>query len=404
MKKTKITRAVEFIDDDLIASAAENTDAVRPRNNRALLQRWAVAAAVFVIAIVGLYFASPAGDKAENSIVAIDVNPSLEIEVDPRGRVDDVNALNEDAIRVIGDMELDGTKLDVALNAIIGSMLVHGYISAEKNSILISVDAENSERAAELQASISAEISTYLDNKNIEASVITQSFERDEPSEGGISSAKRALVNKIVSAGLCHKNGTAYTVDQLAPLSVNELKQILELKNISVEGTTSHGSAGCGELIGTDAAKEAAFSASGVLTSGIYGLDIELDFEDDLGKMIYEVEFENDTYEFDYEIDARSGEIIHGEREPKGLSDNDTENDENITLPDGGLDKETVLEIAFAHAAVDPERVRDLECELEKSMGRVVYSLEFEAEGYSYEYEIDVISGEILRSDREIDD
>ena len=39
----------------------------------------------------------------------------------------------------------------------------------------------------------------------------------------------------------------------------------------------------------------------------------ELDFED--GRMVYEVEFESNGYEYSYEIDANDGSVISHEKE-----------------------------------------------------------------------------------------
>ncbi|UKI58768.1 MAG: hypothetical protein L6V81_05260 [Clostridium sp.] len=40
-----------------------------------------------------------------------------------------VNTNNDDAIKVIGDMNLKGTDVLVAMNAIFGSMVKNGYIN-----------------------------------------------------------------------------------------------------------------------------------------------------------------------------------------------------------------------------------------------------------------------------------
>ena len=44
-----------------------------------------------------------------------------------------------------------------------------------------------------------------------------------------------------------------------------------------------------------------------------YDMDIELDDED--GKLVYEVEFKSNSMEYDYEIDAASGAILKHEAE-----------------------------------------------------------------------------------------
>ncbi len=318
MKKPRIIRAMDHIDDDLVAEAVCNSTAVKKFYKKPVcLERFAVIAAVLVIALTGvIYMSRPSGNISSNSIVAIDVNPSLEIEVTPAGAVEEVTALNDDARIVIGDMDFNGVDLEIAVNAIIGSMLLHDYISADKNSILISVDSDDSEHAKELEKSVSADILAFFEGSSINASVITQTFKKDSLSDKNISPAKAALINKIISIGLSHKDGGLYTYDQLASLNVNELKQILESKNVTVEGMTSTGTAGKGEFIGSEAAKTVALTRAGINIDHVLEIKVELDFDDDVNSMIYEVEFITETHEYEYEIDAKSGEILEAETEP----------------------------------------------------------------------------------------
>ena len=66
-----------------------------------------------------------------------------------------------------------------------------------------------------------------------------------------------------------------------------------------------------GELIGSDRAKEIALNHAGVSADKIYDLEIELDR--DYGAISYEVSFKSDGIEYDYDIDAYSGDIIKSE-------------------------------------------------------------------------------------------
>ena len=48
-------------------------------------------------------------------------------------------ALNAEAEEILRDMPLEGTDLNVAVNAIVGSLLRHGYLESLSSAILISV-------------------------------------------------------------------------------------------------------------------------------------------------------------------------------------------------------------------------------------------------------------------------
>ena len=68
-----------------------------------------------------------------------------------------------------------------------------------------------------------------------------------------------------------------------------------------------------GEFIGSEKAKEIALNHAGVSADRIYDLDIELDR--DYGAISYEVSFKSDGFEYDYDIDAYSGDIIKSAKE-----------------------------------------------------------------------------------------
>ncbi len=65
--------------------------------------------------------------------------------------------------------------------------------------------------------------------------------------------------------------------------------------------------------IGYAKAKSIALNHAGVSESKAYDMDVELDDED--GTLVYEVEFKSGSMEYDYEIDAASGEILKHEAE-----------------------------------------------------------------------------------------
>ncbi len=324
MKRSKISKAIDRIDDRLVA------DAVGTKVTNKITVSWArfgaLAAAFLVILCGAVYFVQNMNPSSNNNtaaptiggvIVALDVNPGFELEVSEAGKVEEVKTVNEDAKTVLGDMNLKGVDLDVALNALIGSMFGHGYLSVDKNSILVSVDAENSKKAADMQERIKASIYELLANSGIEVSLITQEFKRGDNSDKEISAAKAALIRKIVDSGLHRADGSAYTYEQLKKLNVNELKLMLESKNLTVEGAESTGSASKNGLLEVETVKAAVAEKSGVPADKMLELEIELDYEDRLDRLVYEVEFEYEAFEYEYEIDAKSGEILNEEIEEK---------------------------------------------------------------------------------------
>lgn len=65
--------------------------------------------------------------------------------------------------------------------------------------------------------------------------------------------------------------------------------------------------------IGRQAAIRAALAHAGFGEAEVYRLKCELDRED--GMMVYEIEFKKDGFEYDYDIDAKSGAVVKSKKE-----------------------------------------------------------------------------------------
>ena len=136
---------------------------VKKKKNRFL--PLAVAAAIVLVCIggyIGLNYGVAEPGAAIASVITLDVNPSLNIVMDTSDKVIEVQPLNEDARTVMGDMDFAGANLDVTVNALIGSMLVNGYLDDIRNSILVSVENGDAAKAESLQAQVSALISSAV--------------------------------------------------------------------------------------------------------------------------------------------------------------------------------------------------------------------------------------------------
>ena len=167
------------------------------------------------------------------SVVSLDVNPSIELKVNRAERVISCTALNTEAAAVLFDMDggadLKDTKLDVAVNAIVGALVREGYLDSVSSAILISVEDSDQARAQRLQAELVASVDGVLRTQAPNTSVLSQTLTTDAGEnyvnyDSGISVGKAALVRKVIDT-----NGVdAAAFDQLAALSVEELNDLLK--------------------------------------------------------------------------------------------------------------------------------------------------------------------------------
>lgn len=133
---------------------------------------WAVMATAAALVLVAGSLLGYALLGRVESIATIDVNPSVELRIGRKKKVTGVTALNADAQGLLDGMDLKGTDLNVAINALIGSMVRCGYISELKNSVLVSVEDSNAARGQKLQEEITADITQALEQSAIEAAVL----------------------------------------------------------------------------------------------------------------------------------------------------------------------------------------------------------------------------------------
>lgn len=341
-----------------------------------------------------------------DSIITLDVNPSISIDIDQNETVMAVQALNDDAEKVIGDMDLQGTDLDVTVNALIGSMLKNGYLDEAKNSILVTVENDDQARGDELKEKITNDIKKVFSEDGLEAAVLSQTLTEDEQIDAlaqqyGISKGKAALIQELIG------NDTTLTFESLAPLSVQEIALLYASRQSDDSSVTQSGSVNESSYIGVEAAKKAAFTHAGVSESDVTKLEVEYDNDD--GVMVYEVDFHVGTTEYDYEIDAKTGDVLKVEKDV----DDDAPNTGSGNTSSGGsssgssssnttsyISGDTALQKALAHAGVSASQAVDVDVEFDDGH----YDVDFRVGSTEYDYEINAKTGAVIRYEKDVDD
>lgn len=289
-----------------------NSQQVNQQKKRSLTKPWALIAAVFAILAVGIMGFNVYEQRAVDSIISLDVNPSIEMKVNKKEKVLEVMPLNEDGKIIVGEMDFEGTDLEVAVNALIGSMLKNGYISEIQNSILVSVEHKDETKRAALQAKLTEEIDHLLRAYSIDAAIVSQPVADDDQlktiaDQYAITKGKAQVVQQLVDLD------PKYQFEDLAKLSINELNLLAQSKQLELAGASTVGAVSDKAYLGKDNAVQAALSHAGVASAAVKGLEVELDYDD--GIMVYEIEFYADGFEYEYDIDAVSGAILSFEKD-----------------------------------------------------------------------------------------
>ena len=350
-----------------------------------------IAACLAVMLLGGGLFYQRANAVA--SVVSLDVNPSIELKVNRSEKVLVCTPLNEDAKAILADMsngaDLKGAKLDVAVNAIVGSLVRNGYLNSISSAIMISVEDKDTARAEKLQRQLTSTVDGVLQTSEAKASVLTQTLTQDagleqQARENNISTGKAALVNRVLAIN------PALKFDALAKFSVEELKDLAE--------------AGAPAMpIGKDKAMDIAAAAFGKASTAKMAYS-EVDPELDESPAYYEVEIRSQSgEEFEYKVDAYTGAILESKREAADGTEVPVVQPSNPAAS-GDIGHAKAKSIALNHAGVSENKAYDMEIKLDDEDGRLVYEVEFKSGNVEYDYEIDASSGAILKHETELDD
>ena len=304
------------------------------------------------------------------------------------------------------------------------------------NSVLISVDNKNTAKGSQLQARLTDEVGAMLQTESFTGSVLSQTISNSQSLSAatekyGITEGKAQLINEIL------KKDSRHTFEDLAKLTINELNLLMNSGAYTPDNISSVGSASDKAYIGQEKAKAAAIAHAGLSDSDVSYFETDMDTEN--GIMVYEVEFKCGGYEYEYDINALTGEIVKYSREKdddyfsvqtpsdtqnqqsasgagnssgtqnqqsasSAGSSSDTSQSQNTSLPQAKISADEAKEIALAHASVAASEAAYIKVDTDYDDGRLIYEVEFVVKSIEYEYEIDADSGNILDFDREIDD
>lgn len=349
-----------------------------------------------------------------DSVVCIDINPSIELNVSKSNKIITAVALNEDAAVVLKDMNLENVEIKTAINAIIGSLLKNGYLDEAYNAINVCVENDDEDRANELGQEVSGEISSIFNQRDLIGDVFTETTDVDPEVKAladvyGISVGKLLLAQKVAA-------NMSMELEVVVRFTIVELWDLMD-----AEPT---------ELILRDEALLIAVEHAGADINEITMLCNKIQVSD--GVFIYLVKFiANGNEKYTYQIDATNGEILKreyeygvdidipdvdldidtdtdGEDSTEGTTENSTEDvtegttEDEYTpvVPTKPITKKEALAYAYADAGVDEKEVK-LD-EIKHYPKENQYVIKFTVGMFDYEYLICGSDGSVL--DKEVID
>lgn len=150
------------------------------------------------------------------------------------------------------------------------------------------------------------------------------------------------------------------------------------------------------QYIGTEAAKLAALNHAGLKSDEVNFVHAHLESDDGIWQ--YDIEFHKDTTEYDYDIDALTGEVLS--------FDQDAEYYHHAQGTNAGreqITEEQAKQLALQHAGVAEKDARRLQIEFDYDDGLGEYEVEWYVGRTEYSCDVDAVTGTILSYDKELD-
>jgi hypothetical protein len=175
------------------------------------MKKFAIAACMALLFIgSGFAYATPA------SYLSVDINPtSVELGINPFGRVVSAEALNKDGEDVLSGIDVKGTNVKKAVKTIVDAATDKGYLEDDGSSVvLITAADDDKEKADKLTRDAKEGTEDALAENETSAEVSQAAISearRDAAIEAGISPGKTNLIQKLWEA--TENKGVAATED-----------------------------------------------------------------------------------------------------------------------------------------------------------------------------------------------
>lgn len=294
----------------------------------------------------------------------VDVNPSIEVVTNRLERVVEVNPLNDDAKEMLEGYVIKDRSLEKTINDLVDLMIFEGYIyGGQDNLVMISVNDEDANQKTVDKINLS--IKAYLENKEIEATILQTSLDIVEDDLTGKESAIRKMTDL----------GVSLSEEELSQMTLKELFEYSRAQNIPQEELFHIVS---GYLYDDSSSKEGILSPEEIRAIALLKVPGEI-IRIELDDGEYEVKVLSEGKKYELEIDAYTGAVK--EIDSENLDDDDDKNNNR------DKDKKPAKKSEKARLTIEDAR----KIALSKTNGEII---EEESDDDSYEFEIQFNSKE----------
>ena len=346
----------------------------------------AVAVIAALLAILGLGYCINK-NMAAVAVVTFESDIAVQVSVNSWLRVIDIAVSGDETEAALEEIQIIGNDIEAAAQKLVDVMLQQGYLTHDKNSLLISVQSGSEQVTKQLLAQSDDAVSKAFDEHGFNGLLIKQVVVENESitemaQRCNITEGKAQLVQLLMM------HNAFYSEQQLVELSLHDICLLAEYAG-EIDALSMKGKASENAYIGKEAAIDAALQHAQLSYDEVKEPYAELYFDD--GLMVYKVTFSARSFkglalfgaDFDYRVRATDGLVW----------------DYDYSHWSGGatIGEEAARDAALQHAGVDAAAISDYSCRREQEHDIAVYTIAFEAGGYEYEYFINAYDGAVMR-------
>jgi len=339
-----------------------------------------VAACVALVLVVGGIFYYR-GNLMVDSLVDLDVNPGIELLTNQKNRVLEAYATNGDGDKVLSGMDLQNVDLQVALNAIVGSMVQQGYMTKDTKGVLVTVQNKDQKKADNLRKLVVKEMEIALSTEDMNAAVFHQVISSQNNNASAFARKNNISLGKAVFVLNLANKASSLNAKELAKMKISEIAKLVADKNIDIRDIIEYDS--------DDSLWENIADAIEDINEG----------DDDY---IVATTQQGTSQAVQVQLTETQAAVAQTQAQTQAQAQTQTQAQTKAQPQQGGrISADKAKAIAFGHAGVSAGQVRDLSVEYDDDG---VYEIDFKVGNMEYDYEIGAVDGSIRKADVEQDD
>lgn len=349
------------------------------------------AACVALVLIVGGIFYYR-GNLMVDSLVDLDVNPGIELLTNQKNRVLEAYATNGDGDKVLSGMDLHNVDLQVALNAIVGSMVQQGYMTKDTKGVLVTVQNKDQKKADTLRKLVVKEMEIALSTEDMNAAVFHQVISTQDNNASAFARKNNISLGKAVFVLNLANKARSLDAKELAKMKISEIAKLVADKNIDIRDIIEYDSDDSLWENIADAIEDINEGDDDyIVVTTQQGSTQAVQVQPTETQAAVQTQAQTQAAT---QTQPQTQPQTHAQTQPQTKQQTQAQAPQRISA-------DKAKAIAFGHAGVSAGQVRELSVEYDDDG---VYEIDFKVGNKEYDYEIGATDGSIRKADVEQDD